>query len=111
MYISNAFSLNMIKEVPEHGASIHIKPVDTKTAQRIARNESNESQSIVGHASTAAVFESVLECPVPANRVTVELVSGDMMLVGQYIGERLPEGATALPEGAEIKWFVVALVQ
>ena len=64
---------------------------------------------IVGHADTAAVFSSVLGVEIPCNRATVALKEGDVALVGQYSGPRLPEGATALPEGAAIKWVVVGV--
>jgi hypothetical protein len=45
---------------------------------------------------------SALAC----NRVNVSLKPGDAAIVGQYIGPRLPEGATTLPEGATIKWLL-----
>jgi hypothetical protein len=64
-------------------------------------------RSAVGHADTAAVFADVLGIPVECHRVTVTLNKGDMAVVGQYIGPRLPEGATKLPEGASIKWLGV----
>jgi hypothetical protein len=32
---------------------------------------------------------------------------GEGVLVAQYRGPRLPEGATELPEGATIEWYVV----
>lgn len=31
----------------------------------------------------------------------------DAALIGQYIGPRLPEGATELPAGATIEWWLV----
>ena len=65
--------------------------------------------SAVGHADTAAVFAHVLGVPVACNRATVALKDGDVALVGQYSGPRLPEGATTLPEGATIKWVVVGV--
>ena len=39
----------------------------------------------------------------------VALKEGDVALVGQYSGPRLPEGATTLLEGATIKWMVVVV--
>ncbi|MCK7505116.1 MAG: DUF1874 domain-containing protein [Desulfobacterales bacterium] len=56
--------------------------------------------SAVGHADTAAVFSSLLGRPVPVERRSIKLDEGETALVGQYIGPRLPEGATTLPEGA-----------
>ena len=65
--------------------------------------------SAVGHGETALVFSNVLDVDVPMNRATVSLEIGDTIIVGQYSGPRLPEGATMLPEGATIKWAQVSI--
>jgi hypothetical protein len=101
-FILNAFSLNMIGNFP---ATVTVEEVSTGDASGMA----NGVTSGVGHADTAAVFASVLGVPVPMNRATVSLVSGDRVLVGQYVGPRLAEGTTTLPEGATIKWLVVSV--
>ena len=99
MYILNAFSLNMLVG----NADIAVREVSQKVAASLAAN----CTSAVGHADTAAVFSNVLGVEIPCNRATVALKEGDVALVGQYSGLRLPEGATSLPEGATIKWVVV----
>ena len=101
MYILNAFSLNMIVG----NADIEIREITRAMAASLAP----ACVSAVGHADTAAVFSSVLGVTVPCNRATVALKEGDVALVGQYSGPRLPEGATPLPEGAAIKWLVVGV--
>ena len=101
MFILNAFSLNMIVG----NADVVIREISATTAASLAAN----CTSAVGHADTAAVFSSVLGVEIPCNRVTVALKEGDVALVGQYSGPRLPEGASTLPEGATIKWMVVAV--
>ena len=101
MYILNAFSLNMIVG----NADVVVREVSQKVATILA----NACVSAVGHADTAAVFSNVLGVAVPCNRATVALKDGDVALVGQYSGPRLPEGATSLPEGAAIKWVVVGV--
>jgi hypothetical protein len=63
--------------------------------------------SAVGHADTAAVFSSILDRAIEPNRISVKLTRDDMAIVGQYVGPRLPEGATTLPEGAAIEWWLV----
>jgi hypothetical protein len=65
--------------------------------------------SVVGHADTAAVFSEVMGGHVEFNRASVKLADGDILYVGQYSGPRLPEGATALPEGAKITWLKVSI--
>lgn len=101
MFILNAFSLNMIVG----DADVSVREVSRAMAASLAAN----CPSAVGHADTAAVFSSVLGVTVPCNRATVALKDGDVALVGQYSGPRLPEGATSLPEGATIKWLVVGV--
>ena len=101
MFILNAFSLNMIVG----DADVSVREVSRAMAASLAAN----CTSAVGHADTAAVFSSVLGVTVPCNRATVALKDGDLALVGQYSGPRLAEGATSLPEGATIKWLVVAV--
>lgn len=101
MFILNAFSLNMIVG----NADISVREISVTVAASLAA----DCVSAVGHADTAAVFSSVLEVEIPCNRATVALKEGDVALVGQYSGPRLPEGATTLPEGAAIKWLVVVV--
>ena len=101
MFLLNAFSLNMI----DGNADIIVREISLATAASLAV----ESVSAVGHADTAAVFANVLSVPVACNRATVALKYGDVALVGQYSGPRLPEGCSTLPEGAAIKWMAVAV--
>ena len=101
MFILNDFSLNMLVG----NADVVVREVSQKVAAILA----DACVSAVGHADTAAVFSSVLGVEIPCNRATVALKEGDVALVGQYSGPRLPEGATSLPEGAAIKWLVVGV--
>ena len=103
MLILNAFSLNMI----DGNADIVVREVSLKTAASLAVH----CTSAVGHADTAAVFASVLGVPVACNRATVTLKDGDLALVGQYSGPRLPEGCSTLPEGATIRWVIVRVTK
>lgn len=70
----------------------------------------DEFYSAVGHADTARIFSDTLKTDVGENRCSITLSKDIELLVGQYSGPRLPEGATTLPEGATIKWFHVKLV-
>ena len=101
MFLLNAFSLNML----DSNANVIVRQVTQKVAASLAP----ACVSAVGHAVTAAVFSSVLGVEIPCNRATVALKEGDVALVGQYSGPRLPEGAVSLPEGAAIKWVVVGV--
>ena len=99
--ILNAFSLNMIAAFP---ATINVEEISVAEASEMAA----DAESAVGHTDTAAVFSTVLGVEVPANRATVSLGAGDVVVVGQYRGPRMPEGETTLPEGATIKWLLVS---
>ena len=102
-YLCNAFSLNML---PSDGAYVvRVRPVTRDEARTLAR----EATSAVGHAETAAVFGDALGLPVAHARATLRLGPGDELLVGQYEGPRLPEGATSLGPGASIRWLLVSL--
>jgi len=81
-------------------------PISATTAAQIVATE-EAVLSAVGHADTAAVISYVLNYPVPANRATVKLSPGDRALVAQYIGPRLTEGATSLPEGARLEFYLL----
>jgi hypothetical protein len=100
--ITNALSLNMLASLD---ASLTCREVSAQQASEIAVG----ATSAVGHADTAAIFSTLLGIEVPAARTTVRLSPGDRCLVGQYIGPRLPEGATSLPEGASVRWVMVSV--
>jgi len=99
VYLGSAFSLNMLSLASPF--QIKGKPIEVEEAKKLAQGAS----SAVGHANTAAVFADVLGLPVAFNRATVNLNPGDVLLVGQYQGPRLEEGATKLPDGAKIAWI------
>lgn len=64
-------------------------------------------ESAIGHADTARIVSGMLGVELPANRVNVKLAKGEKMIVAQYSGPRLPEGATTLPDGAKIEFVLV----
>ena len=101
--IANAFSINMI--VPSGTTTLTLKPVDIDTIKDIIKG--NDIISIVGHADTAAVFSTLMGIDIPMNRVSWKWDNDDILIVGQLTGPRLPEGATTLPDGASITWWMV----
>lgn len=108
MKILNAFSLNMLAGFPARIRVVEVSRAEAR--ERCMNTPFKEFQSCVGHADTAVIFTAELDFPVAHNRATVSLESGDTALVGQYRGPRLPEGATALPEGATIQWLLVTVL-
>lgn len=105
--ITNAFSLNMLDTIE---AQITATQIPLERAQMLVKTF--EYESAVGHTDTASVFSDQLGQTIPTNRVSVQLTLTKLydkhsLLVGQYSGPRLPEGATKLPEGAKIQWWNV----
>jgi hypothetical protein len=105
-YVSNAFSLNMLERVPQ---IVQFLPCSVEQARQ--ELEGCEIISTIGHADTAAVVSAMLQISLPANRISVKLTPGDGLLVAQLTGPRLPEGATTLPEGASIEFWIVSVIR
>jgi len=89
MFLCNAFSLQMVRDLP---CTIAVREVKSLPEGLV---------SAVGHADTAAVLG------VQCNRVNVALEKGDTCFVAQLVGGRLPEGSTTLPEGFAFKFLEV----
>ena len=102
MFLLNAFSVNMILESPVKVRFERI-PLD-----EVVEHLRDALVSAVGHADTAAVLTKLLGMHVECNRYNIVLRPPDVAILGQYTGPRLPEGATTLPEGAEIRWYLVS---
>jgi hypothetical protein len=123
IYVSNAFSLSMLSREAQRGTPLGYAPRGADQigfAARIPRPVEDPADflrmyeeygvpiiSVIGHADTAAVISAVLGRDLQADRRSISLGMDDLLLVGQYIGPRLPEGATALPEGARLEWWVI----
>ena len=54
-----------------------------------------------GHQSTLDLIEEMWDLKIPLNRCTLKMECG-VIFVPQYMGQRLAEGATELPTGAEL---------
>ena len=108
LHLANAFSLSMLGNQPNGSVLLECRQLDAGDASHLLR-ENPGWQSAVGHPDTAAVFTSQLGLDVVACRTNIQLLPGDTLIVGQYSGPRLPEGATKLPEGARIDWWTVSL--
>jgi hypothetical protein len=101
-FLSNAFALSML-QVDLAELTVRALSLDEARAETAGR------QSAVGHADVAAVYSEQLGTTITANRSNIVLNKGDSLLVGQYVGPRLSEGATHLPDGATIRWQLVTV--
>jgi hypothetical protein len=64
----------------------------------------------IGHPDTDAIVKGIIGMDYASgSRITVTMNPSDEMVVAQYSGPRLPEGATKLPEGASIKFVHLTL--
>lgn len=81
-------------------AKMSIELIETKDVPK-------DVVSAIGHADTAAVVSDVLGRQIEANRVGLNLEWAGTVYIAQYVGNRLPEGVTKLPEGAEIRFYRV----
>lgn len=100
-YLSNAFALSMVDD-----GTISVATLTTEEATRAL---ANGFTSAIGHSDIAAVVSDILGVDAPMNRVNLTLTTGDVLVVAQYVGPRLPEGATTLPEGAKIVFKMVTI--
>lgn len=98
MYLGNAFSLQMVAD------NAIICKVEVAPEEIPA-----EAESIIGHADTATVVSSILGRNVPCNRASVMLDDEDVLYVAQVVGGRLPEGATTIPDGMELKFYRITV--
>jgi hypothetical protein len=100
-YIVNSFSITMLPQ----GGEVSFQKVEPKTvAHWLSRVP---FVSGIGHADTARIVSGILGIEIPQNRISVTLTGRDTLIVAQYIGPRLPEGTTTLPEGARIEFYKV----
>lgn len=102
VYLSNAFSLQMLDI--SQATDIRVTPVDVSVIAK------TDFTSIIGHPDTATVVSSLLKKDVPCNRISVQLLKGDILFVAQIVGGRLPAGATTLPDGFKIVFLMVTIL-
>ena len=99
--LGNAFSLQMLDLTQGQNIKVTpIQPIDVPA----------DAISVIGHQDMAVIVSNILGRPVAFNRVTSRLAQGDVLYVAQYTGGRLPEGATSLPAGADIKFLRVDIL-
>ncbi len=99
-YFANAFALSMFDVFGHCGITVNVRSVQSADLPE-------EMISVVGHQNTAELLSGVLGRQVGFCRCTLQLSEYDTLYVAQYVGPRLPEGATSLPEGAGFQLYRV----
>lgn len=65
-------------------------------------------RSAVGHESTAQAFSMLVGREVPVSRESITLEEDDILLLGEVVGPRLPEGVVLTEVDPEsVKWWIV----
>lgn len=74
----------------EHGHSLTIEPIPEKTVSELV--QAGSLTSAIGHAGLAQVLATRLGREIPVNRISIQLSSGDVLIVAQATMPRLAEG-------------------
>lgn len=107
VYLTNAFSLNMLAKL---NALVAVQEIGIGEARKMISeaHKNGKLTNAIGHPNTDLLARKVLELDIPAGeRKTVRVHNDEYVVVCQYIGPRLEEGATELPENATLKWIRV----
>lgn len=111
IYVCNALALGMLDREVQRSFNPKIPRGITLEIARslVGKNSGTEIIGAVGHADTARAIADALGLPLDMvhARISVKLGSSDYALIGAYTGPRLPEGATSLPRGAKLEWWIV----
>ena len=103
--VSNAFSVNMME-----AGRFHLVEFCPITKERFIETlKEEEWESSIGHQSMADLLSEMTGITIPMNRSSnkINCSQDGYILLAQYTGPRLPEGAIELPEGADIQFYVV----
>ena len=104
IYITNAFSLSMVK----FDCIIRIKEISVEDVKKLLEDD---FVSGVGHEATSQVLSELLEKEIQTNRIKIELEPHDKLIVFQLL-ERLPEGVVLSSEqikNIKYKFFLVTI--
>ena len=98
----------------QNGQSFNaVNGIRRRTTRKVSHEEASQLArdgviSFIGHQDTARVLSGILGVEVPFRRAFGILNPGESILVAQVTGGRLPEGATTLPEGISLQFWVVS---
>lgn len=105
LIFGSTFSLQMI---PKENSALIVEWLTPEAANDLLNT--NDWLCAVGHESTAMILNKILgRDDIVMNRIRATMGYDDTLLVGQLIGQRLPEGCTELPEGIEFTFVKVTL--
>lgn len=97
-YIINGFSAQMLRNP---NALVRFTEISEEDFNKL----SFDAHSVVGHKDIANRVK------VPYNRESIKLNPGDICLLVQIQGGRLPEGTTEIPKDVEIKFNCIKILE
>ena len=101
--VVNAFSLNML-----HIDIVSIDPqIEAIPTYKVRELLKDGFTSYIGHRDLANIVSKDLGIDIPYNRGHLTWKGDAVLIVAQYRGPRLPEGATELPQGAKIEYYLI----
>jgi hypothetical protein len=111
--LTNAFSINMLSE----NAQVNFYKVDVRAAQSALIDTADMVKNVIGHPDTDYIVRKELENDYGSGtpwlsagtRETVAVKNGDILVIAQYKGNRLPEGCKKLPEGSTIEYWIATI--
>jgi len=91
IYLANAFSLSMVEQLLQRSpVTLRLERINTETVKFFLTSQS--FISAIGHAATANALSKILGINIPANRTTITMSEGDLLIVFQLSIGRLPPG-------------------
>lgn len=96
-YLANAFSLQMLRK-PDCLISVHQLDYDEFKVL------THDAYSVIGHKDIANILG------VNYNREELKLNPDDVLFIAQVWGGRLPEGTKEIPEGVELRFYCVKIL-
>ena len=84
---------------------LKFRPISIAQAKRAVSSTNKQLVYAIGHQDISSIVCSHLGIDYEVNRCTIKFDKKDHMIIAQYSGERLPEGSTQLPAGAQIKYW------
>ncbi|MFD2190081.1 hypothetical protein [Pistricoccus aurantiacus] len=106
MYIINTLSITMMDKFP---ANLHLKEIKPDKAARLAAkmHKVKGVESYVNSADHARIFSETLGIDVAHRPEIFYMKGGDNALLGKYFSPEAPFGSKEIPEGGQLRWFLV----
>lgn len=102
IYLNNAFSLQMLPE-----GMLEFVGYDTNIGHVKSSITGQKVISGIRHKEILDIVNKELNTCIELNDIDIKLKDEDTLYVCQFIGGRLPVGATELPKDIKIRWFKI----